>query len=181
MAGSGLISGIASANLGFESGSPYLPPLQPLALIFGLAPEQLPIGLYFGAIVALGIFSWTRNLWSVPVLLVTTMYAWSAAIQVGIRLQRTSGDDPYLVAASLAAGAAGAGITHLGCALFSPGLRRPSRIALTTVVGALAGMLLYMSERKMIDMRWLFIVWQPVVAFCIGLGLTVRNRGGSAV
>jgi len=177
MAGLGLISGIASATFGLEGGSPYLQRLQPLAIAFGLAPEQLAIGFYFGAIIALSIYLWTGNLWSLPVLLVTTMYAWSAAIQVGIRLQRNSGEDLYLIAASLAAGAVGAGITHLGCALFSPGLRRASRIALTCVVGALAGMLLYMSERKMIEMRWLFIVWQPVVAFCIGLGLPSQNRG----
>ena len=88
-----------------------------------------------------------------PVLLVTTMYAWSAAIQVGIRLQTNSGDDPHLIAASLAAGAVGAGLTQLGCALFSTELRRPARIAVTCLVGAAAGMLLYASERKMLDMR----------------------------
>lgn len=199
MAGLGLISGIASASLGFDSGSPYLTWLRPLATVFALDPEHLLIGFYFGAVIALGICLWAANLWppealrsditkvgrglpigfyfgAVIMLLVTTMYAWSAAIQVGIRLQTNSGDDPHLIAASLAAGALGAGLTHLGCAMFSPGLRRPLRIAVTCVVGALAGMLLYMSERRMIDMRWLFIVWQPAVAFCIGLGLTGRSQ-----
>lgn len=199
MAGLGLISGVASASLGFESGSPYLPRLQPLATVFRLAPELLPIGFYFGAIIALSICLWAGRLWGVegrrrdiaavgqglPVgfyfgaavaLLITTMYAWSAAIQLGIRLQTNSGDDLYLIGASLAAGAVGSGLTHLGCALFVPSLRRPSRIAVTCVVGALAGMLLYMSERKMIEMGWLFIVWQPVVAFCIGRGLLHRSE-----
>jgi hypothetical protein len=176
LAGLGLLSGIASARLVLDSASPYVPPLRPLALAFGLAPEHLPIGLYFGAAVAVGTFLWTRKVWSLPVLPVTTMYAWSAAIQVAIRLQRHTGEDLYLVAASLAAGAVGAGLTHLGCALFAPGLRRPSRIAVSCLVGALAGMLLYMSERKMIDMQWLFIVWQPAVAFAIGAGLGRGRR-----
>ncbi len=175
MAGLGLISGVASANLAFSSSSPFLTWLQPLATLFGLSSDTLPIGFYFAVVVAFGIWRWTGKLWSVPVLLITTMYAWSAALQVGIRLQTNSGDDLHLIAASLAAGAVGAGLTHLGCALFSLGLRRPLRIAVTCVVGALAGMLLYMSERKMIDMQWLFIVWQPAVAYCIGMGLAGRD------
>ena len=175
----GLMSGFASARWGLE-GSPYLQQLQPLAIVFGLAPEHLAIGFFFGATIAISVYFWTRNAWSLPVLLVTTMYAWSAAIQVGIRLQRTSGEDFHLIAASLAAGAVGAGITHLGCALFSPGLQRPSRVAATCMVGALAGMLLYMSERKMIEMGWLFIVWQPVVAFAIGIGLNRKRADGAA-
>jgi len=176
MAGLGLISGIASATWGLERELPYLQQLKPLALVFGLAPELLVIGFFFGAIIALSLCLWTGNLWSLPVLPVTTMYAWSAAIQLGVRLQRTSGEDLYLIAASLAAGAVGAGVTHLGCALFSPGLRQLSRIALTCMVGALAGMLLYASERKMIETRWLFIVWQPAVAFCIGWGVGRGRR-----
>jgi hypothetical protein len=118
----------------------------------------------------------TGNVWTVPVLLVTTMYAWSAAIQVAIRLQRNAGDDPHLIAASLGAGAVGAGLTHLGCAIFSAELRRPMRILVTCAVGALAGMLFYLGERKLIDERLLFVVWQPAVAFCIGLGLAGRSE-----
>jgi hypothetical protein len=176
MAGLGLVSGFASVAWGM-SGSPNLEWLQPLATLFGLPPELMPIGFYFGAIIALGVWMWTRSLWAVPVLLITTMYAWSAAVQVAIRLQRNAGDDPHLIAASLGAGAVGAGLTHLGCAVFGPELRRPMRIALTCLVGALAGMLFYLGERKFIDERLLYLVWQPAVAFCIGLGLTGRSQG----
>jgi hypothetical protein len=102
---------------------------------------------------------------------IVTMYASSAAIHTPIRLQRTRDDDPHLIAASLLAGALGAGLTHLGCALFERELRRPARIGLTCAVGAIAGMLLYLGQRKYIDERWLFVVWQPAVAYCIGLGL----------
>ena len=174
MAGLGVISGAISVGWGMD-GPSRLEWLQPVATVFGLAPELLPVGFYFGAAIALGIWMRTGNVWSIPVLLITTMYAWSAAIQVAIRLQRNAGDDPHLIAASLAAGAVGAGLTHAGCAPFAPGLRTPMRIAVTCIVGAAAGMLFYFGERKLIDERWLYVVWQPAVAFCIGTGLAGRS------
>jgi hypothetical protein len=173
MAGLGLISGILSATFGQDLEIGLLKPVAPL---FFLDVGPMPIGFFFGAAVAFGIWWWTRNPWSVPVLLVTTMYAWSAAIQAAIRLQRNADDDPHLIAASLGAGAVGAGLTHLGCALFSRELRRPMRIAVTCGVGALAGMLFYLGQRKLIDERLLYLVWQPAVAFCIGMGLAARHR-----
>ncbi len=173
LAGLGLVSGILSATVGQDLELGWLKPVAP---IFFLDAGPMPIGFFFGAVVAFGIWMWTGNLWSVPVLLVTTMYAWSAAIQVAIRLQRNAGDDPHLIAASLGAGAVGAGLTHLGCALFAPGLRRPARVAVTCIVGALAGMLFYLGERKYVDGRLLYLLWQPAVAFCIGMGLTGRDR-----
>jgi hypothetical protein len=172
MAGLGLISGILSVTWGMsDPGSGWL---QPLASVFGLTPELLPIGFFFGAVVALSLWRWTGSLLSIPVMLVVTMYAWSAAIQVAIRTQRHVDDDPHLIAASLGAGAVGAGITHLGCALFARELRRPVRILTTIAVGAAAGMLLYLSQRKYADERLLYLIWQPVVAFAIGMGLTRR-------
>jgi hypothetical protein len=172
MAGLGLVSGLLSATVGQDLEPGWLKPVAPL---FFLDVGPMPIGFFFGAAVALGILVWTGILWSVPVLLITTMYAWSAAIQVAIRLQRNAGDDPHLIAASLGAGAVGAGLTHLGCALFAPGLWKPARIAITCIVGALAGMLFYLGERKFIDGRLLYLVWQPAVAFCIGMGLLGRR------
>ena len=175
MAGFGLLSGIVSAGWA-TSGVSNLDWLQPLAALFGLPPELLPIGLYFGAAVAAGIWTRTGNWWCIPVLLITTTYAWSAAIQVAIRTQRHTGDDPHLITASLAAGAVGAGLTHVGCALFAPGLRRPMRIVVTCAVGAIAGMLFYLGERKLLAEWWLYVVWQPAVAFSIGMGLAGRGK-----
>jgi hypothetical protein len=170
----GLISGIVSALWGMEvSGLEWL---QPVATPFGLAPDVLPIGFYFGLAIALGIWNHTGRSIAIPILLVTTMYAWSAAIQVAIRLQRNMGDDAHLIAASLGAGAVGAGLTHIGCALIAPALRRPARIAMTCVVGAAAGMLFYLGERKFIDERLLFLVWQPAVAFAIGTALAAQKQ-----
>ena len=36
-------------------------------------------------------------------------------------------------------------------------------------------MLLYLGQRKFIDERLLYLVWQPAVAFCIGMGLADRK------
>jgi hypothetical protein len=161
----GLVSGALSTNPEWA---------RPLATVLGVAPELLPVavvGLCFGTAMALGIWLSTARLWAVPVVLVASLVAWGAAIQFAIRLQRTADDDAHLIAASLVAGAVGAGITHLGCAAFARALRRPAWIALTCLVGAAAGMLLYASHRKYVDEWLLYAVWQPAVAFAIGLGL----------
>jgi hypothetical protein len=55
-------------------------------------------------------------------------------------------------------------------------LRRPLRLAATCGVGAIAGLLFYLGERKVIDERLLYLVWQPAVAFCIGWGLAAGRR-----
>ncbi len=186
----GLVSGALSAAWGqaFD-----LEPLQPVAQVFFLDPGAMPIGFFYGVAMGLGVAAWARQPWAAIVLIITTMYAWSAAVHTAIRLQSNTGDDAHLVAASLCAGAVGAGLTQLGCSLFSAELRRLWRIrglvtltlavwelvvrerrwqiVLPTTVGAVAGMLFYMGERKMIDERLLYLVWQPAVAFCIGLGL----------
>jgi hypothetical protein len=168
MAGLGLLSGLLSGTVGYDLELAWL---RPVGAVFFLDAGPVPIGVFFGVVMALGVWMATANAWALPVVPVVTMYAWSAAIQVGIRLQRTVDDDPHLIAASLAAGAVGAGITYAGCAIFAPDLRRPARFALTCAVGAVAGLLLYLGQRKWVDDRLLFMLWQPAVAFSIGLGL----------
>lgn len=169
----GLASGALSALWGLQF---KLEMLQPLAYVFLLDPGALAIGFFFGMAIAIGFWLSTGRVWALPALLVTTMYAWSFAIHTAIRLQRNKDDDLHLVAASLCAGAVGAGLTHLGCALFAAELRRPWRIALTCAVGAAAGMLLYLYHRRYVDERLLYVVWQPLVAFCIGSGLGRRTE-----
>jgi hypothetical protein len=171
----GLVSGALSSGLG--TGRPIgLAWLASVSAGSGhpIPAELLPVillGLYFGLAMGVGIWLSTARPLALPVVLVTCLIAWGAAIQVGIRLQRTADDDPHLIAASLAAGAVGAVILHLGCSLFSRALRRPAWIALTTLAGAAAGVLLYASQRKLADEWLLYAIWQPAVAFCLGLGL----------
>jgi hypothetical protein len=172
------VLGLISGSLSAAWGQTYdLEVLQPLAIVFLLAPGALPIGFFYGAALGIGMAAWARKPWAALIVLITSMYAWSAAVHTAVRLQRDRGDDAYLVGASLCAGAVGAGLAHLGCALFSAELRRPWRIALTCAVGAVAGMLFYMGERKIIDERLLYLLWQPAVAFCIGLGLPRQSQG----
>jgi hypothetical protein len=174
LAGLGLISGMLSATWGKTYD---LEVLQPLAMVFLLVPGAMPIGFLFGVAMGFGMAIWARKPWAAVIVLIATMYAWSAAVHTAVRLQRNSGDDAYLVAASLCAGAVGAGLTQLGCSLFSSELRRPWRVVLTCAVGAVAGMLFYLGERKVLDERLLYLVWQPAVAVCIGLGLPRQGQG----
>jgi hypothetical protein len=168
LGGLGLLSGILSAIVGVDLEPAWL---RPVAAIFFLDRGAVPIGAFYGASIAVGLRLATGKRLTLVVLPVVVMYAWSAAIQVGIRLQRTVDDDPHLIAASLLSGLTGAAITHLGCSMFVPELRRPARIAITSAIGAAAGMLLFLAQRRVVDIRLLFAVWQPVVAYCIGQGL----------
>lgn len=168
----GLVSGILSALVGidgFESDQ-----LEPVGALFWLDPAMLPVGLFFGAVVAAGVFIWgTRRLWAIPVVLLVTMYAWSAAINSAVAIHKF-GDTPFnkgtLVLACLVSGALGAAITQMGAALFVASLRRPLMFLLTTVVGAIAGLMLYLDQAKVLDIGFLFVVWQAAVAAAIGAG-----------
>jgi hypothetical protein len=175
MAVLGLVSGLLSATVAYDHGLLWL---KPLGALFFLDSGPVPIGLLFGAAVALGLWISSGNAWALLVVPVTTMYAWSAAIQVALRLQRTVDDDPHLIAASLAAGAVGAGLTHLGCAVVAPALRQPQSLAIACLVGAVAGLLLFAGQRQLLDERLLFIVWQPAVVLALGLKLARSCAGG---
>ncbi|MDX2202003.1 MAG: hypothetical protein NW223_04590 [Hyphomicrobiaceae bacterium] len=165
LGGLGLLSGLASALAGDQLGYRAL---QPLASLFLLHVSLLPIGVFYAAAITAGVWLMARR----PVALVAfpvTLYAWSGAVHTAIRSQRHVDDDAHLIAASLAAGAVGAGLTQLGAALGLPRLRRWRALAATTIVGAAFGLLFYAGERGLIDKRVLFAVWQPAVALAIGL------------
>jgi hypothetical protein len=171
MAALGLVSGLLSAWVGMTFEPAWL---NPPGKLFFLDAGAMPIGIFFAVAVAAGLWLSTGRPWAVPILLLTTVYAWSAAIHTATSLMTTSGDGRQILG-SLAAGAVGAGVTYLGCALIAAELRSLRRAAATTAVGALAGLLYYLGDREIIDLRLLFVVWQPAVAFCIGSGLAARN------
>jgi hypothetical protein len=118
-----------------ERPAAWLAWLDPVAKVFFLNPELVVMGIFFAAAVAFGVWLRTRNAWALLAVPVATLYAWSAAIQVAIRLQRTVDDDPHLIAA------------------------------------AAAGLLFFAGQRKYVEGWLLYAVWQPAVAFSIGLGL----------
>lgn len=166
----GLASGLVSAL--WYSADRQVQVLQPIASVFLLEAGTLPVGVFFALAIASAMRLWVRPLWvAAAVAFVVTLYAWSFAIHTAIRLQRNRDDDPHLIAASLCAGVVGAGLTQLGCSVFVRELRRPARLGLTCLVGAAVGMLLYLGQRKYVDDRLLFVIWQPAVAFAIGLGI----------
>src|SRR5262245_14669275 len=101
----GLLSGLLSAAAGFTI---RIEQLDPLAGVFFLTSEMLPIGLLFGAVVATGIAVWERRTYAVLVLLVTTMYAWSAAIHTTLQVHKFAGGDAGHLGPLLAGLAGGA-------------------------------------------------------------------------
>ncbi len=165
MAALGLASGLASAFLGTDLS---LRSLQPLASIFLLHASLLPIGVFYAAAMATACWVMVRRLGPAVIAFLAVLYGWSGAVHIAIRLQRHVGDDAHLVAASLAAGAFGAGLVHVGFAVSMPNLRGIRPLLITCAVGAAAGMLYYCSERGFIDHRVLFVLWQPAVALAIG-------------
>jgi hypothetical protein len=171
IAGLGLISGVVSASVGFEL---RIEALDWPGTLFFLSAEMMPIGLCFAAVMAFAIAVHTAPGWAPIVTFIGTLYAWSAAIQTALWMHKVGGGDsshagPLL--AGVSAGLVGAALTYLSVALFAPSLRAWKEAARTCLVGAVAGLLFYFGSRNIIDARILFLVWQPAVAYCIGLGL----------
>ena len=169
----GLASGIVSAMLDVTR---PLDPLQPVAAVFWLHPSLLPVGCAFALAMAVGAWTALRRWPAVLLVALATLYAWSGAVHIAIRLQRNAGDDAHLLAAGLGAGAFGAGVVAAAFAVFAPALRALRPLALICFVGAAAGLLFWAGERGLIDRRALFVIWQWTVAAAIGLGLDQAMR-----
>ena len=174
LAALGLLSGILSAIVGFEV---RIDVLDWPGTLFFLSAEMMPIGLLFAAVMAFAIAAWHTPAWAPIITFAGTLYAWSAAIQTALFMHRIGGGDsshagPLL--GGVCAGLVGAALTQLSVALFAPELRDLSQATRTALVGALAGILFYFGSRNLIDARILFLVWQPAVAYSIGLGLAAK-------
>jgi hypothetical protein len=173
-AGLGLLSGIISAAFC----STFEPDwLKPIGNLFLLDVGAVPIGAVSGVVIGMAVAMERKRPWAAPLLVMTTMIAWSAAIHTATVIYNGNGSEPIaadgvrLFCAGVAAGAVGACITHLGVALVDSRLRRLPRFALTTLVGALSGVVFFLGEKNVVYPGALYIIWQPAVAFCIGLGM----------
>lgn len=166
LAALGVASGMVSAAVGIER---PLDGLQPLATLFGLHASLLPVGCIFAVAMAIGLWQAVHRASAVIAALVATLYGWSGAIHIAIRLQRNVGDDAHLVAAGLVAGAFGAGLVLAAFAVFVPAMRRTGAWMCVCGVGAAAGLVFYFGERGFIDKRALFLIWQTAVATTLGL------------
>lgn len=174
LAALGLVSGILSAIVGFEV---RIDALDWPGTVFFLSAEMMPIGLFFAAVMAFAIAAWYSPAWAPIVTFVGTLYAWSAAIQTALFMHRIGGGDATHAGPLLAgvfAGLVGAALTYLSVALFAPELRDVTLAMRTCLVGTVAGLLFYFGSRNLIDARILFLVWQPAVAYSIGLGLAAK-------
>jgi hypothetical protein len=177
LAGFGLISGILSATLGFMFEPEWL---EPIANLFWLESGMVPIGAFYGICLGLGIALCTKRRWAAPLTLLAIMIAWSAAIHTAIAIVKLGDgapDAPRNLLAGVAAGAIGAALTHLGVMPVAAGTRRLMGIGLTTAVGALCGALYCLEEMHVIPSRTLYVIWQPAVAFCIGLAMAGAPAG----
>jgi len=172
LAALGLVSGVLSAAVGFEHRIDFLD--WPGSL-FSLTAEMMPIGLLFAAVMAIAVSTHPgARGWAPTVSFIGTLYAWSAAIQTAIWMHKVGGGDASHAGPLLGgvfAGLVGAALTYLSAALVAPELRDKAHALRTCAVGAVVGVLFYFGSRNIIDARVLFVVWQPAVAYAIGLGL----------
>jgi len=180
-AGLGLLSGIIAAfGLTFSFEPDWL---KPIGNLFLLDAGAVPIGVCYGVAIGVAVAMARKRPWAVPLLVMTTMIAWSAAIHTAtfiygdvetVSIGETTVpvvDGLRLFWAGVAAGAVGACLTHLGVALLDRRRCRLTRVALTTLVGALCGVLFFLGEKKFVYPGALYIIWQPAVAFSICLGM----------
>jgi hypothetical protein len=168
----GLASGALSAGIGFEFAPHWL---QWPGAPFLLTAEMVPIGAFFAAAIGLGLWLVSQRAVVLPVAALATLYAWSGAIHAAIGIITAPGD-ARLITGCLAAGAVGAAATQLGASIVLTELRRPWLLARTTAIGAALGLIYYAGERRIIDGRVLFLIWQPAIAYAIGTGLAPRAR-----
>jgi len=135
----------------------------------GTAP-LLP-GVFFGLVLAALIYflyaaEWLRAMSGI----LTSVVAWVIAVHVAQEFRD-------LWAGGLVAGAVGAAITGAGIALIMPSYRSAARIALTVIVGALAGLLLLLidSDASVLSLLPLYVGWQSTVAASIAYAIARHN------
>jgi hypothetical protein len=160
----GIISGLLSAYVnwpGFELfGAPMLP------------------AVFFGIVVALGIYSWeARHPAPILIVLVGVAIAWWAAYSIALSLY----DDKNkisLVWTGAVSGAVGAILTSVALWIASEDFRKTKNFILAAVIGAVAGMLLYYIDQggPVHGTAPLFVVWQAAIAGLIGYALAFRPR-----
>ena len=160
----GVISGLLSTYVswpGFE--------------LFGV--PMLP-ALFFGIVVALGIYSWeARHPIPIVIVFVGVVVAWWVAYSIALNLY----DDKNkisLIWTGAISGAAGAILTSVTLWIASEDFRKPNNVIIAVVIGAVAGMLLYYIDQggPVHGTAPLFVVWQAGIAGLIGYALAFRPR-----
>ena len=160
----GVISGLLSAYV-----------TVPGTELFGV--PMLP-AVFFGAVVALGIYSWeARHPIPMLIVFVGVVIAWWCAFRLAVSLydEKTK---TALIWIGAVSGLVGAILTSVSLWIASEDFRKVSNLVGAAVYGALAGTLLYFMESggPVYGLSPLFVVWQAGVAAIIGYALAFRPR-----
>ena len=163
----GVISGLLSAYVswpGFE--------------LFGV--PMLP-AVFFGIVVALGIYSWEAR-HPVPMLIVFVgvVIAWWVAYMIALNLYDEKNRIALLWVGAIS-GFAGAALTSAALWIASEDFRTTANLTKTMIFGTLAGTLLYFIEGSGLipaqhGLAPLFVIWQAGMGWLIGYALAFRPR-----
>lgn len=160
----GIISGLLSAYVSIPGIELFEVPMLP--------------AIFFGIVVALGIYSWeSHNPIPMVIVIVGVAIAWWAAYWFALTFSdRNSANSLIWVGA--VSGAIGAALTSVGLWVASEDFRKTNNVILALVIGALAGMLLRLIDGggPLHGTAPLFVVWQAALAGLIGYALAFRPR-----
>lgn len=159
----GIISGLLSTYVN----APWLE-------LFG-AP-MLP-AVFFGFVVALGIYSWEAR-HPIPILIAFAgvAVAWWCAWTLAVNLYDENNRMGLLYIGAFS-GVVGALITSVALWIASEDFRQPRNVLLALVIGGVAGLLLYfLNSNAVHGLAPLFVVWQAAMAALIGYALAFRPR-----
>jgi hypothetical protein len=173
--------------------------LNPVSKLFMLDGSAVHPGLFYGSAIAL-ILGWLgeRRIWALVLTVIVVSIAWSAAVNAAIKVydikdlrtlydanaSRSAGSDATAAVKLLTgfvAGIVGAFVMVAGLAISIPPLRKGAAWAATTLVGGVAGLLIYpflAGWNETAALILLFAVWQASVGASIGIWVARRRWPG---
>ena len=156
-----------------------------LGVGYGEAPHlglhMVLTGLWFGAVVAFGVWRWGNPSWVAAVTaLIATWIGWELAVNLAMQLAenwlKATVLPPTLrtYVGGFAAGAVGAFMTWAGATASTSALRQIPVVARLVATGAIFGLLLPWAN-QFDSPAILLLPWQAAVATVLGFGLAPRQ------
>jgi hypothetical protein len=143
----------------------------------GVGIYMVLAGVWFGLVVAFGLWRWGNTSWSAAALAFSaTWLGWELAVNFAMHLEEhwlksiPIAKQSRMYVSGCLAGAVGALATWAGAAASTRALRRPSVPASIVVAGAALGLLLPISN-DYDSPAILLVPWQIAVASLLGVGL----------
>jgi len=138
-------------------------------------------GVWFGLVVAFGIWRWGNHSWSAAALaFVTTWVGWELAVNLALQLEErwlkaiTLPAELTIYISGVAAGAVGAVLTWAGAAAFAHPLRQIPVATGLVSSGAALGLLLPLTNHYD-NAVVLLLPWQTTIAALLGFGIGPRR------